>query len=375
MMAPPGAPAGVASVRGRSTGLFFSKETFMRFFQGCAQFYCGIDLHTKAMYLCILNAAGRIVLHKNLPTRPDAFLDAVKPYREELVVGAECVFPWYWLADLCSDEGIEFVLGHALYMKAIHGGKAKNDRIDSEKIARLLRGGTFPLAYVYPASMWPTRDLLRRRTYLVRRRAEAMSHIQNTNTQYNLPSFAKRIDRPSNRVGIAERFEDPCVRANMQIDLDMLDQYDRVIRQLELHLVRRAKIHDATTYHLLRTVNGIGKVLALVLMYEIHDIGRFPRVQDFVSYCRLIKCDKESAGKKYGYGGKKIGNAHLKWAFSEATVLMMRYSDEAKKFVEGRTKKHGKGKAMSILSARIGRAVYFMLKRRLPFEPKLFFAH
>ncbi len=136
----------------------------MRFFQGSAQFYCGVDLHTKVMYLCILDAGGRIVLHKNLPTRPDAFLDAVEPFRHELVVGAECVFPWYWLADLCTDERIEFILGHALYMKAIHGGKAKNDRIDSEKIARILRGGTFPLAYVYPASMRPTRDLLRRRT-------------------------------------------------------------------------------------------------------------------------------------------------------------------------------------------------------------------
>ena len=347
----------------------------MNFFQGDAQFYCGVDLHTKAMYLCILDAGGRVVLHKNLPARPDAFLDAVAPFRQELVVGAECVFPWYWLADLCADEGIEFVLGHALYMKAIHGGKAKNDRIDSEKIVRILRGGTFPLAYVYPSSMRPTRDLLRRRTYLVRRRAEALTHIQNTNSQYNLPPFTKRIDRASNRVGVVDRFEDPSVRASIQIDLDMLDQYDRVIRQLEVSLVRRARIDDPTTYHLLRTVTGIGKVLALIIMYEIHDIARFPRVQDFVSYCRLIKCDKESAGKKYGYSGTKIGNAHLKWAFSEATCLMMRDSAEAKKFVERRTKKHGKGKAMSILSARIGRAVYIILKRKVPFEPALFFAH
>jgi len=347
----------------------------MKFFTGNAQFYCGVDLHAKVMYLCILDSAGRIVLHKNLLAKPDPFRDAIEPFRPDLVVGAECVFLWYWLADLCAAEGIPFVLGHALYMKAIHGGKAKNDRIDSEKIARILRGGTFPLAYVYPPEMRATRDLLRRRTYLVRRRAEAMTHIQNTNTQYNRPPFTKRINRASNRIGITERFDDPSVRKNIKIDVDLLDQYDRAIRELELYLVRHAKADDAPTYHRLQTVTGIGKILGLILMYEIHDIGRFPRVQDFVSYCRLIKCDKESAGKKYGYSGKKIGNAHLKWAFSEATCLLMGESEEARTFVDRRTKKHGKGKAMSILSARLARTVYVMLKRKEPFNPRMFFAH
>ena len=78
-------------------------------------------------------------------------------------MAAECMFTWYWLADVCAAEGIPFVLGHALAMKAIHGGKAKNDRIDSHKIAVLLRGGMLPQAYVYPAAMRSTRDLIRRR--------------------------------------------------------------------------------------------------------------------------------------------------------------------------------------------------------------------
>jgi transposase len=85
---------------------------------------------------------------------------------------AECMFAWYWVADLCAQENLPFVLGHALYMNAIHGGKAKNDRIDAGKTARLLRGGTFRLAYVFPKGMREARGLLRRRTYLVRRRNE-----------------------------------------------------------------------------------------------------------------------------------------------------------------------------------------------------------
>ena len=144
----------------------------MRFYNKPHAHYCGIDLHAKTLYLCILDRDGEVVLHKNIKSRPETFMAAIEPFREDLVVSAECVFIWYWLADLCRQEGIEFVLGHALYMKAIYGGKAKNDKIDAFKIATLLRGGNIPPAYVYPPEMRATRDLLRRRLYLVRKRAD-----------------------------------------------------------------------------------------------------------------------------------------------------------------------------------------------------------
>ena len=118
----------------------------MKFYTQTHPFYCGIDLHARSMYLCILDALGTIVLHRNLPTNPERFLKTIAPFRDGLVVAAECIFTWYWLADLCARERIAFVLGHALYMKAIHGSKAKNDKIDSYKIATLLRGGTLALA-------------------------------------------------------------------------------------------------------------------------------------------------------------------------------------------------------------------------------------
>ena len=153
----------------------------MRFYNHQHPFYCGIDLHARSMHVCILDHNGVVVFDKNLPCRPESFLKAVAPFRNNLVVGAECLFAWYWLADLCRAEGIAFVLGHALYMKAIHGGKAKNDKIDAGKIARLLRGGTFPLADVYPKGMRETRDLLRRRMYLVHKRAELITHLEILN--------------------------------------------------------------------------------------------------------------------------------------------------------------------------------------------------
>lgn len=138
----------------------------MRFYTQTHAHYCGIDLHAKTMYLCILDRDGQVVLHRNVKSCPEAFLAAIAPFRDDLVVAAECIFTWYWIADLCRREGLEFVLGHALFMKAIHGGKAKNDHVDAYKIAHLLRGGNLPKAYVYPPEMRATRDLLRRRLRL-----------------------------------------------------------------------------------------------------------------------------------------------------------------------------------------------------------------
>jgi transposase len=222
----------------------------MRFYTKPHQFYCGIDLHARSMYVCILSHDGDLLLHRNMKAAPEPFLQAVAPYREGLVVAVECVFTWYWLADLCAHEGIPFVLGHALYMKAIHGGKAKNDKIDSHKIAALLRGGMLPQAYVYPAQMRATRDLLRRRTHLRRNRSELLSHVQHTNSQYNLPEIGKKIAYKANREGVAERCSDPAVHKTIEVDLALITSDDALLKDLELSILNTAKHHDAHTLYL-----------------------------------------------------------------------------------------------------------------------------
>jgi transposase len=340
----------------------------MRFYTKQHKAYCGIDLHARSLYVGIRSQDGEVLLHRNMKTRPEVFLKAIAAYRAELVICVECIFTWYWLADLCAREDIPFVLGHALYMKALHGGKAKNDKLDAQKIAVLLRGGTLPQAYVYPADMRATRDLLRRRIYLVRKRAELLTHVQQTNRQYNLPEIGKDIAYKANRPGVAERFAAPAVPKSVEVDLALIDYYDQLLRNLELTIVQTAKQHDANPLYLLQTVPGIGKILSLVLLYEIHDIARFPRVQAFGAYCRLVKCAKESAGKRYGSAGTKIGNAPLKWAFSEAAVLFLRNNPGGQKYLARLENQYGKGKALTILAHKLARATYYMLKRRVAFD-------
>lgn len=344
----------------------------MRFYTNQHRFYCGIALHARTMYVCIVSHDGELLLHRNMPAAPEPFLKAVTPYRESLVVAVECMFTWYWLADLCAEQEIPFVLGHALYMKAIHGGKANNDKIDAQKIAALLRGGMLPQAYVYPAAMRSTRDLLRRRTHLMRKRAELLAHVQNTNSQYNLPDIGKKIAYKAKREGVADRFPEGAVQKTIEVDLALITYYDTLLSDLELYILKTAKQHDAHTLYLLQTVPGIGKILSLVLLYEIHDLDRFPRVQDFASYCRLVKWAKESAGKRLGTSGKKIGNAPLKWAFSEAATLFLRNNPNGQKLLTRLEKKHGKGKALTILAHKLARAVYHMLKRQTAFDMESF---
>jgi transposase len=348
----------------------------MQFYTTEHDYYCGIDLHARTMYVCIIDSKGKIVTERNMPSAPEPLLAFIAPYRSNLVVGVECIFTWYWLADLCAREQLAFVLGHALYMKAIHGGKVKNDRIDAQKIAALLRSGMFPQAYVYPAEMRATRDLMRRRNHLMRKRAELLSHIQNTNSQYNLPVFGRRISEKADRhrLDLAERFADPQVKKSIEFDCALIDFYDEQLPKLEWHIQSCAKEHDPKSLAILKTVPGIGNTLALIILYEIHDVSRFARVQDFMSYSRLVKCSRESAGKLYGHSGSKIGNVHLKWAFSESAVTFLRGNEQGQKLHQRLVKKHGKGKALSILAAKIGRAVYFMLSRERVFDKDKFFA-
>ena len=226
----------------------------MRFYTKQHKHHCGIDLHARSMYLCIMDQSGEILLHRNLRANPEAFLKAVAPYREDLVVSVECMFTWYWLADLCRSEQIQ------------------------------------------------------------------------------------------------------------------------MLRDLEYFILRTAKHHNHNTLYRLRTVPGIGKILSLVILYEIHDINRFERPQELASYARLVKCARESAGKIRGTGGRKIGNVHLKWAFSEAAVGFLRKNPDGKRYYNRLERKHGKGKALTVLAHKLARAVYYIWKKDKVFDQEKFLA-
>lgn len=346
----------------------------MRFFTEQHEYYCGIDLHSKEMYVCIINNEGEIKAHRNIKACPEEFLNIIKPYKEDIVVAVECIFTWYWIADLCKKEGIPFVLGHALYMKAIHGGKTKNDRIDSEKIARLLKAQMLPEAFVYPQEMRGIRDLLRRRLFFVRKRSELMAHVQMTHQQYNLTPPGAKIRIHIHREGIEDAFLDPAVKLSVSADCELIGHYTKLIRSLEskIRCLSRETTNNKFNLSLLQTIPGVGPILSRTILFEMQDVSRFPTVQKFCSYARLVKPSHTSSGKKVGSGGRKIGNPHLRWAFAEAVLVFLRDERVGKNLMEKLLKKYSKSKAMSVLSHKIARAAYFILLKQQPFDKEKF---
>ena len=344
----------------------------MKYYTSTTQFNCGIDLHAHQMYVCLMDREGKKLVHTNIRNNDfEYFLKLVAPYRHDLTVCAECMFGWYWLADACQGAGLSFVLAHALYLKAIHGGKNKNDRIDSEKLAHLLRTNLIPPAYVYPAALRPLRALLRQRILYIWNRSQLLSRIQSHQLAHNRPTFRQT---PYNRQPWTEQLlahEDHPVRQfALQNDLALIGHYDAQLAILEKELLQLTKQTAHRDFTLLQTTPGIGEYLGLTILHEIGDINRFPTVKDFLSYCRLVKGTVASAGKIKGLRGAKLGNPYLRWAFGEAAIIAKRDHSllgPLAQRLEARMNGN-KFKANTVLAIKLARAVYFMLKSHTVFD-------
>jgi len=342
----------------------------MQYYTTTTEFNCGIDLHARQMYVCLMDRTGKKLVHTNLLGNDfDRFLRLVEPYRHDLTVVAECTFNWYWLADACQKAGLTFVLAHALYLKAIHGGKNKNDRIDSEKLAHLLRANLIPPSYVYPSQKRPVRALLRQRILYVWRRAELLARIASHQlAEGHTPVRQGRPDRVGWEERLLAQYENPLHKTALSIDFAMIRAYDEQLLRLERELLAATRRCASRDYALLQTVPGIGRALALTILHEIDTIERFPTVKDFCSYARLVKGSVASAGKIKGSRGKKLGNPYLRWAFGEAAVIGKRDNPLLRPYAQRLEAVHGKFKATAILANKLARAVYYMLRNGTGFD-------
>jgi transposase len=332
------------------------------------RFYAGIDLHARSLFLCVLDRDGHEQFARNLPAAPGPFLKAIQPFRDGLVVGCECMHCWYWLADACRDHGLAFVLGHAWGMKAVHAQKTKGDRHDAQAIARLLRGGNFPLAYAYPRERRGLRVLLRARLRLVRQRAELYGHVHTARRQANLPPVSNDVKYKSKRATITTDISDPFVRRRVETHLALLEPLDATIRRLEAEIEDAAQEIIPAELAVLQSTPGVGPVLSLTILLEIDTIERFDTRQQFCSYARLCGAVQESAGQRVGVGNRKAGNAWLKWAFSEAAVLSAQKDERIGGLLQRLASKLGKAKALSALAHKLGRAFYHMLRTKEVFD-------
>jgi transposase len=333
--------------------------------------YCGIDLHSNNHVVVVIDAEDRRVVEKRLPNELEQTTRLLAPYREQLVgIAVESTFNWYWLVDGLMEHGYRLQLVNTAAVKQYEGLKHTEDHYDAFHLAHLMRLGILPTGYIYPKAQRRVRDLMRRRAGLVRLAARQLISVQSQiwrDTGERVSS--NRIRRTDFVVPLTEPLSELPAAAALRVYHALQQEIDA------LEAAAQAAVALDPRFNVLTTIKGVGPILALTIMLETGDIGRFPHVGDYASYCRLVKTERLSNGKCKGEGNRKCGNKYLSWAFSEAAHFAVRYEPAAKRFF---ARKHAKTNGIVAIRAtahKLARAAYYMLREQKPFEAQRLFAH
>ena len=335
--------------------------------------YGGIDLHSRISWLVILDGALKLVRQVKLANSLAEFVRILEPYRGALAgLVVESTPNWYWLVDGLQDAGYRVHLANTYAAQQYSGLKYTDDRHDARWLAHLLALGILPEGYIYPAHERPLRDLLRRRGFLVQKRTSMVLSLQgafgcHTGHRVNSDTVKKWT-----AAEIEEQLDDPMVVRGFTCLLEPIKAMSSQIQMLEKEILAQVKLRDE--FALLKTVWGIGPILALTVMLEVGDIKRFEKVGNFTSYCRLVKTDRLSAGKRKGAGNAKNGNPYLSWAFSEADHFAIRYHDAARRFYQRKRAKTNGIVAVRALAHKLARASYHVMRDQVEFNPARLFA-
>jgi transposase len=324
-------------------------------------------------WLVVLDGALKVVRQIKLANDLLDFLRVLEPYRGELAgLAVESTPNWYWLVDGLQEAGYRMHLTNTCAVQQYSGLKYTDDRHDARWLAHLLALGILPEGYIYPAHERPLRDLLRRRGFLVRKRTSLLLSLQGAFGCHTGHRVSSDTVKKWTAVEIEKLLDDATVARGLTCLLEPIKAMDSQIRILEKEVLAQAKLRDE--FALLRTVWGIGPILALTVMLEVGDIKRFEKVGNFASYCRLVKTDRLSAGKRKGSGNAKNGNPYLSWAFSEAAHFAIRYHDAAKRFYQRKLAKTNGIVAVRALAHKLARASYHVMRDKVEFNPERLFA-
>ena len=335
--------------------------------------YAGFDLHSSSSYLAVIDEEGKRLVSKKLANDPDLILAALSPHSKKIAgIAVESTYNWYWLVDMLMAEGYEMHLANPAAIQKYKGLKHADDRHDACWLAEMLRLGILPEGYIYPKQQRAVRDLLRKRGHLVRLRTSliiSLQHIITRNCGVKVSvNDVKRLreDRVS---PLLEGNEDVLLAGS--VSKETIDYLTRQIRSIENAVEGKVKL--SSPYVRLQGIPGVGKILALTIMLETGPISRFPKVGNYVSYCRKVSSAWVSNGKKKGKGNKKNGNRYLAWAYSEASELSRRFDDQARAYYQRKAQRTNRMVAHQALSHKLARAAYYIMRDDVPFMPEKLF--
>ena len=326
--------------------------------------YCGIDLHSNNQMVVVIDDQDRRLLERRIPNELSATLSALAPFRQDLLaVAVESTYNWYWLVDGLSDHGYSTQLVNTAKVEQYSGLKYADDQHDAFWLAHLMRLGILPTGYICPREIREVRDLLRKRLGLVRERARNLTSVQNILAR----ELGHRVSTSKVRgvLDADERFR-PAVRTSIAATLAVIETLDTVIAGIQTQVL--GAIQPTQRYRDLKTLCGVGDVLAPTIALETGEIERFKSVGNYSSYCRVVESRRESNERKKAEGNKKCGNRYLAWAFSEAAHFAVRYNDRARRFFDRKAARRNRMVAIRAVAHKLARAAYFVQRDRVPFD-------
>jgi len=334
--------------------------------------YGGIDLHSNNSVVVLIDEEDRVVYEKRLPNALDVILFELSRYRKKIAgVVVESTFNWYWLVDGLEEAGYKVHLANTAGVKQYEGLKYTDDKSDARWLAHILRLGILPEGYIYPKEERAVRDLLRKRSQLVRQRSTHILSIQNLMSRNTGKGMSGAKIKALKEEDLETLFSNEDVAMAARCNLRACKFLAKEILLLEKAVL--AKVNLRPEYENLQSVDGIGKILALTIMLEAGDISRFEKVGNFVSYCRCVDSRRISNDKKKGENNGKNGNKYLAWAFIEAANFAIRFNQMIRRFYERKKAKKNGPVAIKAVAHKIARACYHMLKDGTTFQTELAF--
>jgi transposase len=315
----------------------------------------------------VIDKQDRVVYQKRLPNDLGLMVKELSVYQSELEgIVVESTYNWYWLVDGLMDKGHRVHLANTAAIQQYEGLKYTDDNSEARWLAHLLRLGVLPEGYIYPRADRPVRDLLRKRSQLVRQRTTNLLSIQNLMTRNTGSSLSANQIKGLDIQQVNELLPNGDLALAVKANLSVMSSADEQVQLLEQTITQRVRLRPQFSF--LKTVPGIGQILALTIMLETGDIRRFPSVGNFASYCRCVGSQKISNGKKKGQGNTKNGNKYLAWAFVEAAHFAIRFNSKIKSF-DQRKKARTKGVvAIKAVAHKLCRACYYIMRDRVAFD-------
>jgi transposase len=335
--------------------------------------YGAIDLHSTNSVAVVINEQDQVVYQKRLPNDLSQIVQQLSSYRRSLQgIVVESTYNWYWLVDGLMEKGYRVHLANTAAIQQYNGLKYTDDDSDARWLAHLLRLGILPEGYIYPKQERAVRDLLRKRGQLVHQRTANLLSIQSLISRTTGNSIGAQYIRALNIQHLDGALPNPDHVLALKANLAVMNSADAQIEILEKAVQDRVKLRPQ--YKFLKTVPGIGPILALTIMLETGEIERFASVGNYASYCRCVGSKKISNGKKKGQGNTKNGNKYLAWAFVEAANFAIRFNSKIKSFHQKKKSKSNAIVAIKAVAHKLCRACYYVMKDEVPFDINKAFA-